>query len=156
MKKVNIVAVGSLKEKFFKEAQEEYVKRLKKYCEINIIELAEKPLSQKPSESEIKKALDDEAENILSHLKGKVVVCAVEGKGVSSEEFSKMIDKSFADDSQITFVIGSSYGLSPKIKRLGSLLSVSSMTLPHHLMRIFLEEQIYRAFTILSGQTYHK
>ena len=156
MKKINIVAVGSLKENFFKQAQDEYLKRLKKYCEINVVELAEKSHPQKPSESEINKALDFEAESILPHLKGKVVVCAVEGKGQSSEEFARTMGKAFDSDGQITFVVGSSYGLSQKIKENNTLLSFSSMTFPHHLMRIFLEEQIYRAFTILSGQTYHK
>ena len=89
-------------------------------------------------------------------LKGKVFVCAVEGKECSSEDFSKLLKKSFDETGVVTFLIGSSHGLSQKAKSGATLVSFSKMTLPHHLARIFLEEQIYRAFKILNNETYHK
>ena len=156
MYKINIVAVGTLKEKYFASAQDEYLKRLKKFCEIKVMEFQERKLSSSPSPLEIEKSLDEEYKMIVPNLKGKIVVCAVEGKSYSSEEFATLISKSFDRDDILTFVIGSSYGLSKKIKENNSLLSVSKMTLPHHLMRVVLEEQIYRAFTILNNASYHK
>ncbi len=156
MYKVNIVCVGSLKEKFFYQAQEEYLKRLKKYCEVCVFELEEEKLNQNPTEKEIEKALDREYQKIIPYLKGKIIVCAVEGKQYSSIDFSDYLIKSFNDYNCITFIIGSSYGLSQKLKTDNFLLSLSKMTFPHHLMRIFLQEQIYRAFTIKNNNTYHK
>ena len=91
MHKINIVCVGSLKEKFYKDAQDEYLKRLKKFCQINLIELQEHKLSQNPSRQEIEKSLDNEYAQILPFLKGKVIVLAVEGKQESSEDFCKQM-----------------------------------------------------------------
>ena len=156
MYKINIVSVSTLKEKFYEEAQSEYLKRLNKFCQVTITELKERKLSSNPSPSEIERSLDYEYQSILPCLKGKVIVCAVEGEMMSSEKFAKTISQSFETNDTITFVIGSSYGLSQKIKKGNTLLSVSKMTLPHHLMRIFLEEQIYRAFNILNNTSYHK
>ena len=156
MHKINIVCVGSLKEKFYKDAQDEYLKRLKKFCQINLIELQEHKLSQNPSRQEIEKSLDNEYAQILPFLKGKVIVLAVEGKQESSEDFCKQMFNFLDNFSIITFVIGSSYGLSQRIKKDNYLISFSLMTLPHHLVRIMLEEQIYRAFTIKNNITYHK
>ena len=156
MHKINIVCFGSLKEKFYKDAQDEYLKRLKKFCQINLIELQEHKLSQNPSRQEIEKSLDNEYAQILPFLKGKVIVLAVEGKQESSEDFCKQMFNFLDNFSIITFVIGSSYGLSQKIKKDNYLISFSLMTLPHHLIRIMLEEQIYRAFTIKNNITYHK
>ena len=156
MHKINIVCVGSLKEKFYKDAQDEYLKRLKKFCQINIVELQEHKLSQNPSRQEIEKSLDNEYSQILPFLKGKVIVLAVEGKQESSEDFCKQMFNFLDNFSIITFVIGSSYGLSQKIKKDNYLISFSQMTLPHHLVRIMLEWQIYRAYTIKNNITYHK
>ena len=156
MFKINIVCTGSLKEKFFISAQEEYLKRLQKFCDVKIYEFAEEKLSQNPSASEIEKALDREYEKYFPALKGKIVVCAVEGKEFSSEQFSLLLKKYFDETGVVTFLLGSSYGLSSKAKTNANLLSFSPMTLPHHLARIVLEEQIYRAFSIISGSAYHK
>ncbi len=156
MYKINIICVGSLKEKHFISAQNEYIKRLSRFCSINIVELQEQPLPQNPTQNEIKIALDKEYLQILPLLKGKVLVCDFRGKQFSSEEFSKDLIKYFDTSNIVTFVIGSSYGLSQKIKENNTLISFSKMTFPHHLMRIFLEEQIYRAFCINNNIAYHK
>ena len=156
MFKINIVCTGTLKEKYFVSAQEEYIKRLQKFCEIKVVEFAEEKLPQNPSAGEIEKALDKEYEKYLPALKGKVVVCAVEGKEYSSEDFSRLIKKQLDETGVVTFLIGSSHGLSNKAKLGANLISFSKMTLPHHLARIVLEEQVYRAFSILNGSSYHK
>lgn len=156
MFKINIVCTGTLKEKYFVSAQEEYLKRLQKFCEVRVVEFAEEKLSQNPSNSEIEKALDKEYEKYLPTLKGKVIVCAVEGKEYSSEDFSRLIKKQLDEAGAVTFLIGSSHGLSNKAKAGATLISFSKMTLPHHLARIVLEEQVYRAFSILNGSSYHK
>ena len=156
MFKLNIVCTGTLKEKHFISAQEEYLKRLQKFCEVKIEEFAEGELPQNPSRAEIEKAIDKEYEKYQPILKGKIFVCAVEGKEYSSEDFSKLLKKSFDETGVVTFLIGSSHGLSQKAKSGATLVSFSKMTLPHHLARIFLEEQIYRAFSILAGSSYHK
>ena len=156
MFKLNIVCTGTLKEKHFISAQAEYLKRLQEFFEVKSVEFAEAKLPQNPSRAEIEKALDKEYEKYQPILKGKVFVCAVEGKEYSSEDFSKLLKKSFDETGVITFLIGSSHGLSQKAKSGATLVSFSKMTLPHHLARIFLEEQIYRAFSILAGSSYHK
>ena len=156
MYKINIVCVGSLKENYFLSAQSEYVKRLSRFCVLSINELQEQPLPQNPTENEIKNALDREYTQILPLLKGKVLVCDPKGKHLTSEEFSKELSKNFDTSVIGTFVIGSSYGLSEKIRTNNTLISFSKMTFPHHLMRIFLEEQIYRAFCINNNIAYHK
>lgn len=156
MFKLNIVCTGTLKEKYFISAQEEYLKRLQKFCEVKIVEFAEEKLPQNPSASEIEKALDKEYEKYLPVLKGKVIVCAVEGKEYSSEDFSQLLKKQLDEAGVVTFLIGSSHGLSNKAKTGATLVSFSKMTLPHHLARIVLEEQVYRAFSILNGSSYHK
>jgi len=155
MYKIQIVCVGKLKEKYFIEAQDEYAKRLKKFCDFQIVELQENFLSPNPSEQEINNSLLKEYNQILPFLKGKVFVCDLNGKQFDSVEFSSKIFDQFNLNSCLTFVIGSSYGLSEKIKT-NELICFSKMTFPHHLMRIFLEEQIYRAFTIKNNITYHK
>ena len=154
--KVNIVCVGKLKEKFFLSAQEEYLKRLSRFCEIKVFELNEVALPQDPSEAQISNALDKEYQNILPYLKGKILVCDPRGVQQDSVEFSSSLFKHFENFDTVTFVIGSSYGLSQNIKKGNSLISFSKMTFPHHLMRVFLEEQIYRAFCIKNNITYHK
>lgn len=155
MFKINIVCTGTLKEKYFLSAQSEYLKRLSRFCQINITELQEQFLPQNPTENEIKNALDKEYQQLLPYLKGKILVCDPNGEQLTSEEFSKKLIKCFDTNNMITFVIGSSYGLSSKIKT-NTLISFSKLTFPHHLMRIFLEEQIYRAFCINSNVAYHK
>ena len=156
MYKVNIVCVGKLKEKHFLSAQDEYLKRLSRFCDIKVVELNECLLPQNPSPAQIENALDKEYLQIQPNLKGKVFVCDSRGTQYDSVAFSEILIKSFENYDTATFVIGSSYGLSEKIKKGNSLISFSKMTFPHHLMRVFLEEQIYRAFGIKNNITYHK
>ena len=156
MYKINIVCVGSLKEKFYIDAQEEYVKRLKRFCDLKIFEISENPLPQNPSLNEINLSLEKESALIKPLLKGKVIILDLDGEQCSSTEFSNKIIKTFDNFDTLTFVIGSSYGLSKSLKENNTKLGLSKMTLPHHMARIFLEEQIYRAFCILNNITYHK
>ncbi len=155
MYKINIVCVGDLKEDFYKKAEADFLKRLKHMGMINIIELPPVKLSNNPSESEVATALKKEAEQISKNVSGKVFVLAKEGKSYTSEEFSSLLFSSF-ENSAVTFVIGSSYGLDENFKKGCNKISFSKMTFPHHLFRIMLEEQIYRAFTIKNNITYHK
>lgn len=156
MYKINIVCVGKLKEKYFLGAQEEYLKRLQKFCNLKVIELNECLLPQNPSQSGINSALDKEYQQLKQYLKGKVFVCDAKGVQYDSVAFSDALIKSFDNNDVVTFVIGSSYGLCNQIKQENSLISFSKMTFPHHMMRVFLEEQIYRAFCIKNNITYHK
>lgn len=157
MIKVNVVAVGKVKEKYFLEGINEYSKRLTRFCEFNMIEVAEENFA-KFDEGLILTIKEKEAERILPHLKGYVVAMAIEGKKYTSEKFAKLI-KSVADRGSgvLTLVIGGSYGLSDKVKnRADELLSFSDMTFPHTLFRLMLTEQLYRAFSINGGSAYHK
>ena len=155
MLKVNIVAVGKIKEKYFADGIEEYSKRLSRFCNFKIIEVAEENYS-KASAGDLLVIKKREEERILPHLKGKVYAMAIEGKNFSSEEFAKKLTSSSLTDSEVTFVIGGSYGLSEEIKKRAELISFSKMTFPHTLFRLMLTEQIYRAFMLTSGSAYHK
>jgi len=157
--KVTVITLGRLKEKYLSEAVNEYSKRLSRYCDLNIIEFEPIKLSDKPSEAEINSALEKEADMILKKTPQNcyTVALCVEGKELSSPELADKIKELSAIGKNITFVIGSSYGLSEKIKKVCDLrLSVSRMTFPHQLFRVMLLEQIYRAFKINEGSTYHK
>ena len=156
MFKINIITVGKIKEDYFRKAVDEYLKRLTRFCEVKIIELDEVTFSKEEGLS--KTILKKEEEKILPLLKGQVVCLAIEGKQLSSEEFSAYFSKAKTEGvSEMTFVIGSSYGLSKEIKKRAKLLlSFSKMTFPHQLFRVVLLEQIYRAFMIDSGSSYHK
>ena len=157
---INIICIGNLKEKYLKDAILEYQKRLKAFCKFNIIELSEQKLSDNPSDNEIQNALSKEAEKIISKIpKGSAIVpMAIEGKQVSSEELAdKLCSFSLRGISQVSFIIGSSFGLSDKIKsNCDFSLSMSKMTFPHQLARVMLCEQIYRAFSIINNTKYHK
>lgn len=160
MLNVTIICVGKMKEKFYAEAAAEYQKRLKGYCKLEIIELPEQKLPQEPTLGQIEAALDKEHEAILGKLPkaGKVVAMCVEGTPLSSTELSQAMGGWMVGGaSDVTFLVGGSYGLSPRIKRRADLrLSMSEMTFPHHLARVMLLEQIYRAFKIQEGSSYHK
>lgn len=160
MLKVTIIAMGHLKEKYLREASAEYEKRLKAFCKLDIIELEPVRISDNPKQSEIDNALSLEANKILSLVPSNAFLMplCIEGKLISSEELSKKIENVSASvSSHIVFVIGSSYGLSDKIKSQANLkMSMSPMTFPHQLARIMLLEQVYRAFKISQGGTYHK
>lgn len=160
MLNVTVICVGKMKEKFYVEAAAEYQKRLKSYCKLDIIELPEQKLPQDPTLGQIEAALDKEHEAILNKLpkSGKLVAMCVEGTPMSSPELSQaMSGWMVGGASDLTFVVGGSYGLSPRIKRRADLrLSMSEMTFPHHLARVMLLEQIYRTFKIQEGSGYHK
>ncbi len=157
---INIICIGSLKEKYLKDAVLEYQKRLKPFAKFQIIELSEQKLPDNPSENEINKALEKEAEKIIAKIpKGAAIIpMAIEGKAISSEKLAEKIsDFSVKGFSTICFIIGSSFGLCDSIKKQGDfLLSMSPMTFPHQLARVMLLEQIYRAFSIINNTKYHK
>lgn len=161
MGNVNIVCVGKLKEAYWRDACAEYLKRLGAFCRPNIVELPESRLSQNPSIGEINAALAAEAKLMKPHLEQKgtlnVAMC-IEGTMLSSEELAARIDQAgVAGMGNINFFIGSSFGLDGEVKRTCDLrLSISKMTFPHQLARVVLLEQIYRAYSILSGGKYHK
>lgn len=159
MIKINIIAVSGLKEKYLRDAAAEYQKRLSGFCSLTVTEIEPVKLSEKPSAAEIASSLGKEAESIIKKIpkSGTVITLCIEGKQYSSEEFADLLEKETDIGNNITFIIGSSYGLSDKIKQLSSVkLSFSKMTFPHQLFRILLLEQIYRAFRINSGASYHK
>lgn len=160
MQKVSVICVGKLKEKFYAEAAAEYTKRLQRHCKLDIIELPESRLSDAPSPAEIQKALACEAAAIREKLPkgGAVIALCIEGKTCSSEELSRrMADFAVAGKTQLTFLIGGSVGLDEELKRQADWrLSMSPMTFPHHMARIMLLEQIYRAYQIEQGTKYHK
>ena len=156
MIKVNVVAVGKVKEKYFSDGIAEYAKRLSRFCEFKIIEVEEENF-KKAESGDISVIKEREGERILPHLKGRVFAMAIEGKRRSSEEFARLIQTAADSVGVMTFVVGGSYGLSEAVKsRADGLLSFSEMTFPHTLFRLMLPEQIYRAFTILGGSAYHK
>lgn len=157
MIKINIVAVGKVKEKYFADGINEYVKRLSRFATVKITEIKEELLS-KDGDAEKSITLQREGERILPELKGYVIALAVEGKKLSSEKLSmRLAELKNGGVNEITFVIGGSYGLSNAVKdKANMLLSFSDMTFPHTLMRLILTEQIYRAFMIDAGASYHK
>ena len=158
--KIKIVTVGKLKEKYLKDGIIEYSKRISRFATVEMIELADEKTPDRASDSENAKILDVEGNRILSKIGERefVVVLAIEGKTLSSEEFSKQLEQaSINGSSTLTFVIGGSLGLSNEVKKRANLLvSFGRLTLPHQLMRLVLVEQIYRAFTIQQGSPYHK
>lgn len=156
---VKLITVGTLKESYLRDAAAEYEKRLGGFCRFESVQLKEEKLSDDPSESEIRRALDKEAVMILSQIPARAycVAMCVEGKQLSSEELAESLGRMEQEASEICFVIGSSYGLSPEVKSRADLrLSVSRLTFPHQLMRVVLMEAVYRAFNIRKGTRYHK
>lgn len=145
MQKIYFVVVGKIKESFYREAVAEYAKRISRFAKLEIKELAE---GANP---------ESETADILRACKGYVVALAVEGQKLSSEGLAKKLQTLTNEGKDVTFVIGSSCGLSDEVKRKADcLLSFSDMTFPHQLMRVILAEQLYRAFMINAGATYHK
>ena len=160
MIKINIIAVGKLKEKYLADGCKEYIKRLGAYSKVNIIEIGEYRCSDNPSASEIEIVKEKEGEQILSKIpKGSYIIpMCIEGTMLSSEEFSAKLESAMLGGSgEFTFIIGGSFGLSDKVKQQGNIkLSFGKITLPHQLMRVILLEQIYRAFSIMNNSKYHK
>ena len=160
MQRVTVLCVGKLKEKFYIDAAAEYVKRLQRHCKLELIELPEQRLPDDPSPAEIQKALRAEGDAIREKLPkgGAVIALCIEGKPCSSQELSRrMADFGVQGKTQLTFLIGGSVGLDEDLKRRADWrLSMSTMTFPHHMARIMLLEQIYRAYQIADGTKYHK
>lgn len=145
MQKVDFVVVGKIKESFYREAVSEYAKRLSRFVKLEIKEL---PEGADP---------EAEADSVLRALRGYVIVLAVEGEKQSSEQLAARLAKLQDEGKDVTFVIGSSCGLSDRVKRAANYrLSFSDMTFPHQLMRVILAEQVYRAYMINAGASYHK
>lgn len=157
---ITLITMGKLKEKFYLNAAAEYEKRLKGYCQFQIIELPEVRLPDDPSPAEISAGLEKEAELILSKIPKNSWFCAFtpEGKMMSSEALSQTLSNvKLSGKSHACFLIGSSFGIAERIKAKSDLkLSMSPMTFPHHLARIMVLEQLYRAETIQAGTKYHK
>lgn len=160
MQRVTVLCVGKLKEKFYLEAAAEYVKRLQRFCKLELVELPESRLPESPSPAEVQRALAAEAAAIRERLPkgGAVIALCIEGKPCSSVELSRRMEElAVAGKTQLTFLIGGSVGLDEGIKKQADWrLSMSPMTFPHHMARIMLLEQIYRAYQIAAGTKYHK
>ena len=153
---INIVCIGKIKETYLKDAINEYSKRLSKYCKLNITELPDEKIPDKLNESLSNEIKIKESNSILNHIKkDSYIICLdLTGKEFTSEEFSKNIENLSLQTSNITFVIGGSLGLSSDIlKKAHQKICFSKMTFPHQLIRVFLLEQLFRAFKISNGET---
>ena len=150
---IKIICVGKIKEKFFKAAIEEYLKRISKYTKLEIIEVSDY------SGDNVGVILSKEKEQIMKHINDReyLITLEIEGKSMTSIEFAHTLDNIASINPNITFIIGGSYGIHQDIKEKSNLkLSFSKLTFPHQLFRVILLEQIYRAFKILNNETYHK
>lgn len=160
MMHITIIAVGKLKEKYWKDAIEEYRKRLSKYCKLEVIELADEKTPENTSPAEEEQILKKEGQRIIKAIKqdALIIALAIEGKMFSSEQFAAQIEKDMIQGlSHLIFIIGGSLGLSKEvISRSDRMLSFSAMTFPHQMMRVILLEQIYRAMRIIKKEPYHK
>lgn len=158
--KIKLVTVGKVKEAFYRDAIAEYIKRLSKFCNTEIIEVEDEKTPDKASSLEVEKILAKEGDKILSKIKDNefLITLEIEGKRFTSEGLaSKLSEICISGFNTITFVIGGSLGLDNRIKKKSNLsLSFSDFTFPHQLMRVILLEQVYRAFKINSGEPYHK
>ena len=160
MLNVKLICVGKMREKFYIDAFEEYQKRLQTYCRLELVEITEQRLSDRPAEKEITAALEREGQEILKAVPADayLVALCVEGKQMPSEGMAELIAaRENSGKPKLCFVIGGSFGLSPTVKsRADRKLSMSQMTFPHHLARVMLIEQVYRGFKINEGSQYHK
>lgn len=146
MRKIKLIVVGKLKEKFFSEACDEYLKRLSRFAEVSVCEIKDRA-----------DGIVEESSDILRALKGYAILADIEGESKSSEEFSAFLDSVFNRNDTISFIIGGSCGVDQRVKdRADKKISFGKMTYPHMLMRVIALEQIYRAFTIKEGLPYHK
>ncbi|MDN6070883.1 MAG: 23S rRNA (pseudouridine(1915)-N(3))-methyltransferase RlmH [Lactococcus plantarum] len=157
--KVKIISVGKLKEKYLKDGISEYVKRLSRFAQVELIELVDEKTPDNASEKENEQILLKEGQRILAKLSERdfVFAMAIEGKLISSEALSETFERAMQQSSTLVFIIGGSLGLAPQVKkRANELISFGRITLPHQLMRLVLAEQIYRGFMIREGSPYHK
>ena len=155
---INIISVGKIKEKYLKDAINEYSKRLSKYCKLNIIEIDDEQIPGNLNEKIAENIKNIEGTKILSNIKNTYSISLdLKGKQFSSEEFSKKIENISLNNNSISFIIGGSLGLSNKvISNSNELICFSKMTFPHQLIRVFLLEQLFRAFKIQNNETYHR
>ena len=156
---INVICIGKLKEKFFKDAVLEYSKRLSKYCKLNILELTDEKIPNNANDTINREIKNKECEKIISHLKrDSYIICLdLKGKEYSSEQFSAKLDSLSMQTSSITFIIGGSLGLTDELLSIANeSVCFSKMTFPHQLIRVFLLEQLFRAFKISHGETYHR
>ena len=160
MFEITLITMGKLKEKFYISAAQEYAKRLSGYCRFTLLELPKYRLPENPSPAEIAAGLEKEAEDILSRIPKSAWFCVFtpEGKVISSEAFAeKLASVKLSGKSSACFLIGSSFGMAPRVKEKADFrLSMGPMTFPHHLARIMVLEQLYRAEAIQAGSRYHK
>ena len=155
--KINILCIGKIKEKFYTQACNEYLKRLSKFHNVNIIELEEEKLVKNATQADIAKVVVKESMKFDKYMKGYNIVLDIEGESLNSVEFAKKIDKIAQTHFVINFIIGGSYGLSDELKKRADYrFSFSKLTFPHQLMRVILLEQVYRATAINNNITYHK
>ena len=158
--KITILCVGKIKESFYRQAMDEYSKRLSKYCKLEIIEVPDEKTPDKASQALENQIKEKEAERILEKIKDDTFVFTLEilGKRFTSESFASKVESLVIQgNSHITFIIGGSLGLHEKVlKRSNHSISFSDMTFPHQLMRVILTEQVYRAFRIINKEPYHK
>ncbi len=158
--KISILCVGKVKEKFYRDAIDEFAKRLSRYCKLDIIEVTDEKTPDQASETEVRQIKEKEGERLLKNIKDDAYVIAlcIDGKQLDSEELSDKMEKlGISGNSHICFVIGGSLGLADEvIRRADYKLSFSKMTFPHQLMRVILMEQIYRAYRIMNHEPYHK
>ncbi|HAL62819.1 MAG: 23S rRNA (pseudouridine(1915)-N(3))-methyltransferase RlmH [Firmicutes bacterium] len=157
--KITVISVGKIKEKFFSDAISEYKKRLSRFASLEVVEIKDEKIPENASQREIDLILEKEGAQILAQIPKNsynIAMC-IEGKELSSTEFSQKLDSIKSVNSNITFIIGGSLGLCKKVKSVSDMaLSFGKITLPHQLMRVVLLEQIYRAFKISANETYHK
>ena len=161
MQHIDLICIGKLNAPYFAQGVSEYAKRLSAYCDFRIVELPEETIREKnASAASIEKALDKEADRILASVRkgASIVALCIEGKQLSSEDLPDRIAQTAGSGAgDMAFVIGSSHGLSPRVKQAAALrMSMSRMTFPHQLARLMLAEQLYRAFSINAGAKYHK
>ena len=158
--KIELLCVGKIKEKFFREALAEYEKRLKRYCDLKTIQVTDEPVPENASDAINRQILETEGERLEKHIDPNdfVIALAINGKKFDSLKLAAFIEEKMNySASKLVFVIGGSLGLSEDIlKRSDLLLSFSDFTFPHQLMRVILLEQIYRSFRIIRGEPYHK
>ena len=156
---IKLITVGTLKEKYLKEAVAEYEKRLSAYAKVEILELKEVRVAENPAPAEINTVLEKEADAILAAIppRAYTVALCVEGQMRSSEQLATLLQQAMTQSSELCLVIGSSHGLSPRVKAAAQYrLSVSALTFPHQLRRVLLLETVYRSLSILHGSKYHK
>ena len=159
MLSINIICIGKIKENYLKDAINEYSKRLSRYCKLNIIELPDEKIPDKLNDSLSNEIKSKECNNIINHIKKDSYIIALDlkGKQFTSEEFSSNLDNLSMETSSITFIIGGSLGLNDELlNKCNQKICFSKMTFPHQLIRVFLLEQIFRAFKISYGETYHR